>query len=161
MKELLMFGWLKSLFRVPQPAGPPRELRSFGTSDPTISRDSIIPEDGAWRVTGDTDGKTIRLFEVQNPGIEQCMLTYRARMRTEGIERRAYLEMWCRLPGHGEFFSKGLHNAVTGTNAWASYEIPFYLKRGQKPDLIKLDLTVEGTGTVWIKDLQLLQTPLK
>ncbi len=156
-----MFGWLKSLFKGPQPAGPPQELKSFITSDPTISQESIAPEDDAWRVTGSAEGQAIRLFEVPDPGVEQCMLTYRAQMKTEGLKGKAYLEMWCRLPGRGEFFSKGLHNAVKGTNDWASYEVPFYLKRGQKPDLLKLNLAVEGTGTIWIKELHLLQTPLK
>jgi len=118
-------------------------------------------EGDAWRVTSSTEHQTIHLFEVQDPGVEQCMLTYRAQLKTEGVERKAYLEMRCRLPGRGEFFSKGLHNAVTGTNEWTSYEIPFYLKQGQKPDLVKLDLTLEGTGTIWIKDIQLLQIPLK
>lgn len=156
-----MFEWFKLLFKVPQPAGPQQELRSFSTSDPVISKDSVALEGDTWRVTGSTERQTIHLFEVQDPGVEQCMLTYRAQLKTEGVERKAYLEMWCRLPGRGEFFSKGLHNAVKGTNDWASYEIPFYLKRGQKADLLKLDFTVEGTGTIWIKDVQLLQTPLK
>ena len=156
-----MFEWLKSLFKAPQPAGPQQELRSFSTSDPTISKDSVALEGNTWRVTGSTETRTIHLLEVQDPGVEQCMLTYRAQLKTQDVERKAYLEMWCRLPGRGEFFSKGFHNAVKGTNDWASYEIPFYLKRGQKPDLVKLDLTVEGTGTIWIKDVQLLQTPLK
>jgi len=93
--------------------------------------------------------------------VEECMLTYRAQLKTKDVQGKAYLEMWCRLPGQGEFFSKGLHNAVKGTNDWASYEIPFYLKRGQKPDLVKLNLVIEGSGTIWIKDVQLLQTPLK
>ena len=69
--------------------------------------------------------------------------------------------MWCRLPGHGEFFSKGLHQAISGTTDWGSYEIPFYLKKGQQPDLIKLNLAIEGKGKVWIKDLELLATPLQ
>ncbi len=68
--------------------------------------------------------------------------------------------MWCRLPGHGEFFSKGFPNAVKGTTEWAAYEISFYLKKGQSPDLIKLNLAFEGAGTVWIKDVELLQAPL-
>ena len=41
------------------------------------------------------------------------------------------------------------------TNGWAEYEIPFLLEKGQEPDLVKLNLTVEGTGTVWIKDIEL------
>ena len=64
------------------------------------------------------------------------------------------------LPGHGEFFSKGLDQAAKGTTDWASYEIPFYLKKGQRPDLIKLNLVVEGRGKVWLRDVQLLKTPL-
>ena len=68
--------------------------------------------------------------------------------------------MWCRLPGRGEFFSKGAQQAVSGTANWARYEIPFYLKRGQKPDLIKLNLAVAGPGTVWLRNIELLKTPL-
>jgi hypothetical protein len=81
-------------------------------------------------------------------------------MKTDGLAGRAFLEMWCRLPGHGEFFSKGLNQAVRGTTDWASYEIPFYLKKGQKPDLIKLNLIVEGRGKIWLRDVQLFKTPM-
>jgi hypothetical protein len=69
--------------------------------------------------------------------------------------------MWCRLPGRGEFFSKGLQQGVKGTTDWSSYETPFILKAGQRPDLIKLNLVGEGAGTVWIKEVELLRTPLK
>ena len=62
--------------------------------------------------------------------------------------------------GRGEFFSKGLHQTVTGTTDWASFEIPFFLKKGEKPDLIKLNLVVEGKGKIWLKDIELLKTPL-
>ena len=155
-----MFEWLKSLFKVPQPVGPPQELRSFTTSDPTLTQEAIAPEEGVWRVNV-AEQQTIRLFEIADHGAEACMLTYRAQLKTKDVQGKAYLEMWCRLPGRGEFFSKGLHNTVKGTNEWASYEIPFYLKRGQKPDLVKLNLVVEGSGTIWIKDIHLLQTSLK
>ncbi len=155
-----MFEWFKSLLKVPQPDGPPQELRSFTTSDPTLTQESIAPEEGVWCVNV-ADQQTIRLFEIADPGVEKCMLTYRAQLKTRDVQGKAYLEMWCRLPGRGEFFSKGLRNTVKGTNEWASYEIPFYLKQGQKPDMVKLNLVVEGSGTIWIKDVQLLQTPLK
>ena len=68
--------------------------------------------------------------------------------------------MWCSFPGRGEFFSKGLHQTASGTADWARYEIPFYLKRGQTPELIKLNLVVEGRGVVWLKNIELLKTPL-
>jgi hypothetical protein len=54
----------------------------------------------------------------------------------------------------------GARPTVSGTTDWARYEITFYLKRGQRPDLIKLNLAVEGVGKVWLRNIELLQTPL-
>lgn len=153
-----MFRMLASLFGGPAPAGPPEVLRRFTDADRPI--DAAARWDGnAVRIEAKVPA-AIRLFEIADPGVEQCLLTYRARMKGEGVAKRAYLEMWCRLPGRGEFFSKGLAQPLTGTVGWASYETPFRLKRGQRPDLIKLNLAMEGPGTVWLADLELLKTPL-
>lgn len=155
-----MVNWLKSLLGAPRPSGPSRIVRSFRpTADPTLSRDCITPEQDGWLIDS-LRPQTVRLFEVADPPVEQCLLTYRARLKTEGLTGRAYLEMWCRLPGRGEFFSKGIQQAIKGTTDWGSYEIPFHLKKGQSPDLIKLNLAVEGEGRIWVSDVELLKTPL-
>jgi hypothetical protein len=153
-------AWLESRLTPPEPDGPPRLVRAFDPTAEPICRGSVTPEEGAWRIESRGE-QTCRLFEVGNPGVEQCLLAYRAQLRAENLEARAYLEMWCSFATRGEFFSKGLHNAVTGTNHWASYEIPFLLKAGQRPDLIKLNLVLEGAGTVWVKDVALWATPLR
>ena len=154
-----MLKWLKSLFSGPQPAGPPQVLQAFSPEKTTITQGGIRPEQGGWRI--DVSGEQmIRLFEVEEPAVEQCLLTYRAELKADDLKGRAFLEMWCRLPGRGEFFSKGHQQVLSGTASWARYEIPFYLKAGQKPDLIKLNLAVEGTGTVWLRNIELLKTPL-
>ena len=155
-----MFNWLKSLFKQPEPAGSPQKIRDFNSSDKLITQNGVTVEQDGWRIEFH-EKQTVHLFEVPDPSIEQCILAYRAQMKTENVEGRVYLEMWCRLPGRGEFFSKGFHQAAKGTMDWASYEIPFYLKKGQSPDLIKLNVVAEGKGTLWIKDIELLQTPLK
>jgi hypothetical protein len=71
--------------------------------------------------------------------------------------------MWVRVPGRGEFFSRGLEQPVSGTSDWVSLEIPFFLnERGLVPDLVKLNVAFDGAGgTVWIKDVQLLHAPLE
>ena len=155
-----MFDWLKSLFKQPEPAGPPQKIRGFSPSDSPITKDGVTADSDGWRIEFH-ETRTFHLFEVPDPGIEQCMLTYRAQMKTMNVQGRVYLEMWCRIPGRGEFFSKGLNQTVKGTTDWASYEIPFYLKKGQQPALVKLNVAAEGDGTLWIKDVELLQTPLK
>ncbi len=152
--------WVKSRFGVPQPAGPETLIRTFAPDiDEPIARDGVDNIEGGWRI--ETRGKrTFRLFEVPEPGVEQCMVTYRAEMRSENVQKRAYLEMWCRLPGQGEFFSKGFHNALKGDNSWASYEIPFFLKHGQRPNMIKLNVTFEGPGVVEMRNVRLSVTPV-
>ena len=155
-----MLNWLKSSSSVPNPSGPPKTIRRFHTSDATLGKDSITVAQDCW-VVDSKEAQTIQLFEIPNPDAEQCLITYRATMKTEGLTGRAFLEMWCRLPGRGEFFSKGLNQAITGTTDWASYEIPFYLEKGQRLDLIKLGLVIEGRGKVSIKDVELLKAPLE
>ena len=56
--------------------------------------------------------------------------------------------------------SQRLTAPLSGTIDWASYETPFFLKKGERPDLIKLNVAIEGKGTVWIKDISLAKTPL-
>ncbi len=135
-------------------------IKAFSANETTITQDGIEHDDGAWRLTAE-GGTVFRLFEHPLSGLDQCILTYRAQLRSENLDGDGYLEMWCRLPGGGEFFSRGLAQTISGTTDWASYETPFYLKTGQKPDLVKLNVATKGPGVVCIKDIELLQTPLK
>jgi len=134
-------------------------VRSFGAAEATITQDGVTSDQGGWKIQSDQP-RTVRLFEVDDVGIENARLVYRAKLKTENLNGKAYLEMWVRIPQHGESFSRGLDQTVSGTTGWATYEIPFFLQPGQKADLAKLNVAIEGTGTVWIKDIELLKTPL-
>jgi hypothetical protein len=148
-----------------QPASPLSDtkeitIKTFTPPDKPITQDGVSVDQGGWKIESRA-ARTIRLFEVTpKAGLEQCMVLYRAKIKTEKAERRVYLEMWCRVPGIGEAFSKGFDNAVTGTTDWKTYEIPFLLEKGQRPDLIKLNAVTEGKGTVWVKDVELSRSPL-
>jgi hypothetical protein len=157
--RVLVLGLLVAMSATAGPKQQGQTMKTFTTSHPTICRDLTVVEDKAW-LAECQKAQTIRLFEVENPDVEQCVVTYRARLKTEKLTGQAYLELWCRFPGKGEFFSRGLNHAVTGSNDWGSYETPFFLKKGEKPDLIKLNLVVKGAGKVWIKDVELLKSPL-
>jgi len=148
--------WLKSIFSGPKPTGPAEVIKRFLIDDPTISKDCIIEGD-SWLINCEQP-QTVTLFEFNSPGIEQCILAYKARIRTEGLSGRTYLEMWCKFEGKGEYFSKGFNQALSGTNDWVTREIPFFLKKGQSPDAVKLNVVVEGKGKVWVRDIELLKT---
>ena len=104
-----------------------------------------------------TEPAVIQLFETGDLDIEEAPLVYQAKLRTEGVQGRVYLEMWCHFEGKGEFFSRGLDSPLSGTNNWANVETPFFLKAGENPDNIKLNLVGEGTGIIWVDDIRLVK----
>ena len=154
-----MFAWLKSLFPKPVPVGEPEELKSFAAGEQTVTNDNVIAADGGWRITVEGND-SVRLFELPVKDIDSCMLTYSAEVKTEDLSGKTYIEMWCCLPDRGEFFSKGLKDIMRGNTAWKKVSVPFYLKPGEKPDLLKLNIHVEGKGAVHVRDLKVLKTPL-
>lgn len=123
-----------------------------------VELDKENSSDGGGSLRINSSGHTtVRLFELQNPGIENARLIYQARIKTRELQGKTYLEMWCRFPGQGEFFSRALNQTYSGSHEWSSTETPFFLQKGQKPDLVRLNLVVEGAGTVWIDDIRLLK----
>lgn len=102
----------------------------------------------------------VPLFEVTDVSIENAILIYQGSMQSENLDGKAFLEMWVRVPGKGEFFSRGLDRPITGKMSWMTVATPFFLQAGQKPDLIRLNLVVQGKGRVWIDDIRLLRAAL-
>ncbi len=154
-----MLRWLKSIFLGPQPVGPPETLRAFKPTEPTISKDLVKVEDQAL-VLEANEKTTVSLFEVNQPHVDQCILTYRAKAKADRLEGRAYLEMLCRLPRIGDHKVKGVDSALEGLGDWSLLETRVYLPEGQKPELLKLNLVMEGPGRVRMKDVELIKTPV-
>ncbi len=145
------------------------ELKKF----PIDSLEGIITQSGVQfdkEVSSDGNGSlkittpeptVVRLFELGDMGVENARLIYQAKVRTEGIEGQVYLEMWCHFPGKGEYFSRGLQTPLTGATNWTTEETPFFLKKGEHPDNVKLNLVINGKGTAWIDDIRVLKGPLQ
>ncbi|MFQ5961621.1 MAG: hypothetical protein ACE5MG_09500 [Candidatus Methylomirabilales bacterium] len=131
--------------------------RSHVTFDKQTSSDGM----GSLRIDVTDEPTAVRLFEVRELDVENARLIYQAKVRTEGVDGQVYLEMWCHFPGKGEFFSRGLQTPLTGTTDWTTEETPFLLKKGEKPDFVRLNLVINGTGTAWIDDIRLLKGPLQ
>ncbi len=129
-------------------------LKSHPEDHPAVTtlreRIAALPHSGQTRV--------VRLYEVPEPAVEDCTVLYRAKLMTKGLTGRAYLEMWCRFPGLGEAFSRGLDQTISGSNDWVSCQIPFFLKKGERPDLVRLNVVIEGNGEVYARDIELRAT---
>jgi hypothetical protein len=129
--------------------------RSDAQFDPSVSSDG----NGSLRVTTDR-ATVVALYEMGPVDIEDAQLIYQAQVRTADVTGRVYLEMWCHFPGKGAFFSRGTDTALRGTTRWTVQRTPFDLKKGERPENVRLNLVVDGTGTAWIDDIRLLRAPL-
>jgi hypothetical protein len=129
-------------------------------TDVVFDKEITSDGNGSLRITTNQP-TTIRLYETGDIDVENARLTYQAKVRTEGIQGKVYLEMWCQFIGKGEFFSRGLSSPLSGTTDWSTVETPFFLKKGENPDNVKLNLVIEGKGTVWIDDVHLFKGPLQ
>lgn len=125
-----------------------------------VKFDAQTTSDGTGSLRIEAAGSTtVRLYEVGDVDVEDARLVYRARLRTEGVQGQVYLEMWCRFPGQGEYFSRALHAPLTGSSEWTLQETPFFLEAGQNPDHIALNIVITGPGTVWVDEVALLEAP--
>ncbi|HOP07431.1 MAG TPA: hypothetical protein PLF13_09085 [candidate division Zixibacteria bacterium] len=150
-------------------AGPGRDkmLRSYALDDidglevtPYAVFDSMVSYDGHGSIRITTDSTvSVPLLVVNDLHLDETFLVYQAALRTQDITGKVYLEMWCGVDG-AEYFSRDLGSPLSGSNDWAIESTPFRLEKGQVSELIRLNLVVEGGGTVWIDDIELLSSPL-
>lgn len=107
------------------------------------------------------DSVDVPLFVVGDIDIEKAKLIYRAKIRTENEAGKVYLEMWCHFPDLGYFYSRNVTTPLTTTTNWTAMETTFFLKKGENPDEIRLNLVITGEGIVWVDEIQLLKASLK
>ena len=140
---------------------PLDDLAGVVTQTNGVELDKAVSSDGKGSLKITANGPmVIKLFETSNINLDNARLIYQAKLKTEKMEGEVYLEMLCHFPGRGEFFSRGLQNSMTGTMNWSIQEIPFFLKKGERPDNVKLNLVINGKGTAWIDDVRLLKATL-
>jgi hypothetical protein len=128
--------------------------------DKPLTSTRVTADRGGWRIDPGSTG-SVRLFEVPGPSCEACRLVYRAKVKTRDLAAPGFLEMWVRVPDKGQFFSRGLDQTVSGSVDWTSVEISFFFQKGQRADLVKLNVAFQGAGgSLWVKDVELLKGPL-
>ncbi|MCB2203585.1 hypothetical protein KQI65_02460 [bacterium] len=147
--------------------GEVRVIRHYPADnvDNIISKNRILLDDnsydgaGSLSITVETP-TTVRLYETGDIDAEDVMLIYQAAVKSRDLDGMAYLEMWCVFDDGREFFSRGLNAPWTGNIPWSIVETPFFLKKGQNPTNVRLNLVIDGSGTVWIDDIYLRTLPL-
>ena len=126
-----------------------------------VSTDQKIKFEGKGSIRVSTKWPTtICLGQISALKIENTRLVYQAKVKSEELDGAAFLEMWCKV-GSGQYFSRGLTSTISGTQDWQTVSTAFILNKGQKAQTVTLNLVINGLGTVWIDDIQLVEKTLQ
>jgi hypothetical protein len=149
-------------------APEPVVVQAFAIDETAVAADTVhmvgfVPDasadgNGSFMVAAE-EPVTVTLFELGDIDIENQTLLYRAKVKTEDVDGQVYIEMVCVFED-GEYFSRALDSLVSGSVDWTEQETPFFLKEGENPMNVKLNLVISGTGTAWIDDITVLKEPL-
>jgi len=139
------------------------ELKTFPVNDLNgiisqtgIQFDKNISSDGNGSIRIDAAGPiTVQLYIIDDVKVEDTQVIYEAKIKSDGLSGQAYLEMWCVFKDQGEFFSRGFDSVISGSTDWKTIRTVFNLKKGETPDQFKLNVVVNGAGTVWIDGIRL------
>ena len=121
-----------------------------------IEIDKNVSDDGNGSIRIETSKPiVIQLYTVSDVKVDDTQIIYEANVKTKGLSGQAYLEMWCVFNDAGEYFSRGFDSVISGDTDWKTIRTVFNLKKGEMPDQIKLNIVVNGVGTIWIDDIHL------
>lgn len=105
---------------------------------------------------------TITLVTIDRPAIRMTRYAIRGRVKYENVAPGSYLEMWNHLP-EGTFFTRTLGEAgpmrrLDGSSGWRAFVLPFTNREGGAPPRkLVINVILQGTGTVEIGPLELVQ----
>lgn len=140
-----------------------KELKHFPVDDlngipaqPGVQIDKSVSSDGNGSIKIEASGPaSFPIYVIDDIKIEETQLIYEAKIKSVGLSGQAFLEMWCVFKDQGEFFSRGFDSAIGGTTDWKTIKTVFNLKKDETPDQIKLNVMINGVGTIWIDDIRL------
>lgn len=125
----------------------------------TIDHEDTVDGGGSLHIIA-KERRVVKLFEVDGLEVENAVLTYSAWLKCMSVGGNVYLEMWCRVPGGGEFFSRGFETAINRSENWTESQTLFFVDEGSAVDRVRLNLVIEDGGHVWVDDVRLDIGPL-
>ncbi len=109
--------------------------------------------------------RVVRLFEVAEPENQECVLACRAHIKTvdikEGVSLRLGFNRQTDVLGIKSDYTTFQSATVSGTTDWKVYEVRYHFKKEQYPGTINVNIEFQSSGILWIKDVELLQAPVK
>ncbi len=146
-------------------SSPWSKLREQGalTVGQIIPPDTKTPAECLKLENRTSQSATVPLATIQNPAITQTAYAVAGRVRYEGVEGTAYLEMYGYLAAGKKMtvrtLGTGKLKGITGDSDWREFYLPLFIGGQAKMRPVKIDVNLifPGKGTIYLQPLQLHQ----
>jgi hypothetical protein len=107
---------------------------------------------------------TLPLVVLAAPKITRSEYALVGQVRCEAVAGEGYLETWNYFGETEKYFSRTLSpsgpmGVLSGNSGWRPFRLPFFTNDNAKhPSKIEVNLVLPGKGTVYLSDLQLVQS---
>jgi hypothetical protein len=170
-RAILLASFVAALF-LATPLTAERIVRRISFSalkaEGRLAGGEIVPAGGGTRFESlrvtNPDGlpRVIPLFEIDKPGVKIPRYLLCGDVSGEGIEGKAYLEMWSFFAGGGRYFSRtlaevGRMGSLSGTFDFRPFNLPFTAEPGMTPEKLAMNVAFPGRGTVSLANVLLLE----
>ncbi|RUT10171.1 hypothetical protein DSM106972_006660 [Dulcicalothrix desertica PCC 7102] len=164
---------LEKRFGVPEAIEPFTLIRRFTTADSTVTQGGIAINGETWQIEAYNDGynqqlvniseplRSVILFEVVEPDVQECVLACRFYARALNTEKSIRVCLGFARKGQWGTTTTYRASSLTQSGDFQLYETRAHYKK--ETDSCKIQITVqfESSGILLIRDIELLQAAVK
>ncbi|AFY36403.1 hypothetical protein [Calothrix sp. PCC 7507] len=159
---------LEKRLAVPEPGEPFTLIRKFAIAEPTVTKGGIVivgenlqieayKDDRNQQFLSTTEPlRNVILFEIPEPEVQECVLACRFYAKALNSEKSINISLG--LKGK---WTKSWSKGVSQTDDFWLYETRAHFQKGTEPVKIQISVQFETAGILLIRDIELLQAPIK
>ncbi|WP_448266448.1 hypothetical protein [Nostoc sp. DSM 114159] len=165
---------LEKPFAIPEPAEPFVLIRRFTSADSIVTQGGIAIVGESWQIeayddnsqrflTNSTDPlRKVILFEVAEPDVQECVLACHFNAKALNTEESIAVSLGvARPPESSGMRAISWGTGVSPTENFQPYKVRAYFKKEANASKIQIGVQFESSGILQIKDIELLQAPVK
>ncbi|MBN3894281.1 MAG: hypothetical protein HWQ41_03105 [Nostoc sp. NOS(2021)] len=163
---------LEKRFGVPEPAEPFVLIRRFTPADSTVTRGGIAIVGESWQIEAYDDNtqrlitstdplRDVILFEVAAPDVQECVLACQFNAKALNNKKPIKVSLALRRSGQWGTMTRLWPTEVSLTQDFKPYEARAHFQKEADAAKVQISVQFESSGILQIRDIELLQAPVK
>ena len=164
-------GELEKRLAIPEPAEPFARIYKFPITEPTVTKGAIAVAGENLQIEAYKDEnqnffntteplRNVILFEVPEPNLQECVLACQFYAKAVNSEKPINVSLGLSKKGQWTT-TRSWSQGVSVNDDFCFYEVRAYFKKETNPVNIQISVKFESPGILLIRDIELLQAPVK